>query len=356
MRKARIVIILLIVCSWSGSYCFAQAGPSRTCEETCKPTLAVNSFLSAYNLTGNPLDRLTVGTVPLLRQTEEMIAVSRPVWTPMGQLLSLGIDKETHSIPVSVYIPRQKFPGRDRLPVLIFFHGGGWTLGSTAVYDPIIRKLASEIPAIVVSPDYRLAPEHPFPAAVHDCFSTFQWVLEHISKYGGDPSCIIVSGDSAGGNLATVTARKAKELGHTEIHFEALFYPSVDIADTGSPSADCFKKDYVLTTSAIESFRSFYLPHQRDWINPDASPLRSHDLQGMPATLIITAGCDPLLDEGIAYGEKLSSKGVSVIHQTEPGIFHGYLNFYHLNPMISPIAGKTLEYAAEVIREAIWQK
>ncbi len=351
MKITRILFSTMLLVVILSQACLSETGPGRKCEESCRPSPEVKSSLARYNVTA-PLDKLTNKTVPLLRQTEKVIAATTVDTISMNRIVHLSIEAGDHTIPIAVYIPRKKESSPDnKMPVMIFIHGGGWTLTNTAFYDPVIRKLADAVQAVVVSPDYRLAPEDPFPAAVDDCFATLQWVARNVSEFGADPSKIILSGDSGGGNLATVTALRAKEQGGPQISFQALFYPSVNIADIDTRSAKCFGRKFMLTTKAIKSFRSFYLPKENDWKNPLASPLQAQDLKGMPPALVITAGCDPLLDEGSAYAQKLSEAGTKVIYHMEPNIFHGYLNSLNRDPLISPIAEKTLDYAARIIRE-----
>jgi acetyl esterase len=206
---------------------------------------------------------------------------------------------------------------------------------------------------MVLSVDYRLAPENPFPAAVHDADAVLQWVSRHASEFGGDTTRIVVAGDSAGGTLATVAARHARVQDEPSAVLEVLFYPSLNISSLDYHSYRQFGKDHLLTQNAVERFREFYLPNSSDWTRPDASPLLAEDLSGMPPTLLIGAGCDPLRDEGLAYAHKLREHGNKVIYRLEPQLPHAFLNLYNLEPTCSPYAEGVLGYAAGVIREAL---
>jgi acetyl esterase len=177
-----------------------------------------------------------------------------------------------------------------------------------------------------------------------------QWVKRSVSDFGGDPTRIVVVGDSGGGTLATVSARHARDWEGPPIIFQVLFYPSTNISSMDYPSYRQYGREHLLTQKAIESFRQFYLPNPSDWNSPDASPLLATDLKGMPPALIITAGCDPLRDEGEAYAHKLRDHGVEVIYRVEPHMIHAFLNLYNLFPNCSPYAEAVLGYTAGVIR------
>jgi acetyl esterase len=233
----------------------------------------------------------------------------------------------------------------------MFVHGGGWTLGSIASYDSVTRELARLIPAMVVSVDYRLAPEHPFPAGLDDAYTALQWIGAHIQGYGGDPTRIAIAGDSGGGNVSTVVAMKARHEGNVRVVQETLFYPSTNISSTDTQSYKAYGTGHLLTQKSVELFRGFYLPNKADWTNPYASPLLASDLSKMPQTLIITAGCDPLHDEGYAYAKKLEKAGVPVTYKNEPGLIHAFLNLFNYEPAITPYAEKSLQYAAVVMRK-----
>ncbi len=321
-----------------------------------QPAPEFRDFLKALNAMGNALDSMTAESVPGLWLTQEVNARKSLKAIPMQGIRDSCVPARNHQIPIRIYTPRDKKLARDgKLPILVYLHGGGGTLGSIATYDSVTRALANEIPALVISVEYRLAPEHPFPAGAEDAYLAMEWVARNVEEIGGDPARIAVAGDSAGGTLATVTARKAKQAG-ISIVYQVLFYPSTDISRTDYPSYDQFGHGYLLTKKSVKSFRKFYLPNPHDWTNPDASPLRASnvDLAVLPPTLIIVAGCDPLREEGIAYARKLRDNGVHVNSRIEKEMIHGFLKFYNssLTPAISHLVEPVLKDAAAAIRNA----
>jgi acetyl esterase len=204
----------------------------------------------------------------------------------------------------------------------------------------------------VVSVDYRLAPEHPFPAAVEDAHLALEWVARNADDLGGDARRLAVGGDSAGGNLATVVARRARQE-QFPVVYQALFYPSTDVSRTDRPSFQQYGQGYWLTTRAVETFRSFYLPDPDRWRHPDASPLLApeKDLRLLPATLVLTAGCDVLRDEGQEYADRLAALGVPVVDRLEPELIHAGLNLF--NSPFYPEASRRVEPIVESLAFAI---
>jgi acetyl esterase len=224
-------------------------------------------------------------------------------------------------IPVRLYAPQ----GRAPFPVLVFFHGGGFVIGSIELYDEFCRALANGAGSIVISVGYRLAPEHKFPAAVEDCYAATKWVAENARAIGGDSTRIAVGGDSAGGNLASVVALMARDKGIVPLVLQLLMYPATDLAhDTLSAQENA--NDYFLTRGDMLWFRSLYLRSDADRNNPYASPLRAQDLQGLPPALVITAEYDPLRDEGEAYAARLREAGVTTKCTRYSGMIHGFLS------------------------------
>jgi acetyl esterase len=209
-------------------------------------------------------------------------------------------------------------------PALVYFHGGGWVIGDLESHDQVCRALANATPCIVVSVDYRLAPEHKFPAAAEDAIAATRWIAANGAKLGIDARRLAVGGDSAGGNLAAVVAIDARDRGGPSLTFQFLVYPASDMR-MDWPSAERHAQQLPLTKAAMDWFIAHYLRSDADKADWRASPLRASSLKGLPPALIITAGFDPLCDEGEAYAKALRAAGVSVVHEVFGGQIHGFL-------------------------------
>ena len=222
-------------------------------------------------------------------------------------------------IPVRIYTPVGTAP----FPVLVYFHGGGWVIGNLDTHDGICRSLANRVGCLVVSVDYRLAPEHPFPAAPEDCYAATRWLAEHAGSLGGDKGRIAVGGDSAGGNLAAVVALMARDRGGPKLAFQLLVYPATD-TDFETRSYRENSEGYFLTRADMVWFWNHYAPRDEDRRNPYAAPLRAASLRGLPPALVITAEFDPLCDDGNAYAARLREDGVPVRLSQQDGLIHGF--------------------------------
>ncbi|GAA2093191.1 alpha/beta hydrolase [Streptomyces albiaxialis] len=231
------------------------------------------------------------------------------------------------------------------LPVLAYFFGGGWTLGSLDTCDAICRRLANAVPCVAVAVGYRLAPEHKFPAAVEDCFAAVRWAAAHASGYGGDPGRLAVGGDSAGGNLAAVTSLLARERSGPPLAAQLLVYPNTDHhADT--PSQRENTDDAFFNARSVDWYWRHYLRGPEDGASPYVSPLRARDLGGLPPALVITAEYDPLRDEGEAYARRLREAGTPAALSRYDGMIHGFFAM----PGVLDAAGAALDEAAEFLR------
>jgi acetyl esterase/lipase len=232
------------------------------------------------------------------------------------------------------------------LPLLVYFHGGGWVIGNLDSHDDVCRRLAQASGCLVASLDYRLAPEHRFPAAVDDAWAALQWIAAHAAELGGDPARIAVGGDSAGGNLAAVMALRAAERGGPALAFQLLVYPVLD-CDFARPSYLAHGEGYVLTRKGMEWFWNHYLPDAAARRDPDASPLHAASLAGQPPALLLLAGLDVLADEGEAYAERLRAAGVPVTVKRYADAIHGFLGMTVTAPARRGLAdaGKALKAA-----------
>ncbi len=224
-------------------------------------------------------------------------------------------------VPVRTYTPPE---GDGPFPLFVWFHGGGWVLGDLEDADPICRSLCLGAGCVVVSVDYRLAPEHPFPAGLDDCWAALAWAVQHAAELGVDAGRVAVGGDSAGGNLAAVVALLARDEGGPELCFQLLVYPVTDF-DPTTPSMVENAEGYLLTAEMMRWFYDHYTdPAERD--DPRAAPLKAADLAGLPPALVLTAEFDPLRDEGEAYGRRLAAAGVPTTISRYDGLIHGFLS------------------------------
>jgi acetyl esterase len=238
---------------------------------------------------------------------------------PIARVEDRTIPAPAGAIPVRIYTPEARGP----LPLLVYFHGGGWVLGSLDTTDGICRALANGAGCVVVSVDYRLAPEHRFPAAADDALHATQWAAAYATSIGGDPKRIAIAGDSAGGNLTAVVAQMARDRGKPALAFQLLIYPVTD-ANFETRSYRDNGTDYLLTRDAMQWFWNHYVPTPADRTNPYAAPLRASSLAGLPPALVITAEFDPLRDEGEAYAACMRDAGVPVTLTRYHGMVHGF--------------------------------
>jgi acetyl esterase len=226
------------------------------------------------------------------------------------------------AVPVRIYTPR---PSNSPLPVLVWLHGGGHVVGSLTSYDALCRKLALSADCIVVSVDYRLAPEHKFPAGVIDSFAALEWVGRHAADFGGDPGRIAIGGDSAGGNLAAVCAILARDAGGPSLVFQLLVYPRT-APDEDSPSHHALAEGYMLTRKVILWFHGHYRSSDSDRQDFRYAPLIASDLSQLPPTLIVVGEYDPLRDDGIAYAARLRDAGNEVELADYAGMVHPFFS------------------------------
>lgn len=275
---------------------------------------------------------------------DELFAVTDP--EPVGEVMDTTIQGPAEEIPLRIYAPEGESPH----PVLVFFHGGGWVRGSLDGYDGLCRRLTNRAEAIVVSVDYRRAPEDPFPAGFEDCYAATEWAAEYAADLGGDPDRIAVGGDSAGGNLTAAVTLAARDRDGPDLDHQLLIYPA-----TNSPlvrhfdSYDENESGYLLELDSVEWYLEQYVD-DADHGNQYAFPLRARDLSGLPPATVVTAGFDPIRDEGIAYAERLAEDGVDLEHMHYESQIHAFVSLYeHLDDGVEAIdrMGEQLRAAFE---------
>ena len=262
---------------------------------------------------------------------------------PVAAVADRRVPGPAGELPVRIYTPE----GEPPFPIVVFFHGGGWVVGTLDTYDPLCRALAAATPAVVVSVDYRLAPEHRWPAAVEDAYAATEWASRNAAALGGVQHRLAVAGDSAGGNLAAVVALGARDRGGPAIAFQLLVYPALDAAgDTASWRE--YADGYHLTADGMRWYWDHYLGGA-DGAAPDASPLRAAFVGGLPPALVIGAEYDILRDEGEAYAARLAEAGVDASASRHAGVVHGFVRWR----AVTGAAGDALQEAATALRSAL---
>jgi acetyl esterase len=261
---------------------------------------------------------------------------------PVAAVADRVVPGPAGDLGVRVFTP----DGSPPFPIVVWFHGGGWVVGTLDTYDPLCRALAAAVPAVVVSVDYRLAPEHRYPAAVEDAYAATLWASRNAAALGGAQDRLVVAGDSAGGNLAAVVALGARDRGGPAIAFQLLVYPVLDAAaDTASWREHA--EGFYLTAAGMRWYWDHYLGGA-DGGAPDASPLRAAFVGGLPPGLVITAEHDILRDEGEAYAARLAEAKVAATASRYPGMVHGFFRWRAM----TGAADAALQEAAAAIRSA----
>ena len=284
---------------------------------------------------------MMAGTPPLSQVPLEMLraggAMTPPIEpTPVAQVIDRTIPGPAGDIKIRIYRPH----AADRLPLVVFMHGGGFILGDLDSHDEAARVLTMLTDCVTVAVDYRLAPESPFPAAPEDCFAALKWAAAHAREFGADPGRIAVAGDSAGGNLAAVMALRARDEGGPALRGQVLIYPAADLEDANEfqPAPD--GKYYFLGRTDGAYFNSLYLGEPSQARHPHASPMFAEEVADLPPALVLTAEYDPLCRQGEAFAARLKAAGVPVAHRRYAGAIHGFVT------MPVPMAREALGEAA----------
>lgn len=262
---------------------------------------------------------------------------------PVANVVNRTIPGPAGEIPVRIYTPA----GHGPFPILVFFHGGGWVICTLDTHDGQCRSLANGAGCVVVSVDYRLAPEHKFPAAPLDCYAATKWVAEHAAELNGDASRLAVGGDSAGGNLTAVVSQMARDQDGPALVFQLMIYAATDFTAQNASKKEN-GEGHGLDNSDMDWFTNHYLRSKEDETNPMASPMLAASLSALPPALVITAEYDPLRDEGELYGQRLQAAGVPVTIRRYPGMIHGFFGM----AQILDQGKKAVEETCQTLREA----
>jgi acetyl esterase/lipase len=262
---------------------------------------------------------------------------------PIAETRDVAIPGSGGPIPARLY----RSAKNGTLPVLVFFHGGGWVVGNIDSHEAMCRHIANRAECAVVSVDYRMGPEHKFPAAVEDCFAATAWTADNGASLGVDPGRLAIGGDSAGGNLAAVVSLLARDKGAPRIAYQVLIYPATDAA-MRHDSVARYAEGYVLTRATMRWFYEQYLRTPDDAADWRVSPLLAPDLSRLPPAYVLTAGYDPLCDEGDAYAARLAAAGVPVTHRRFPGQVHGFVT----NGRVIRAAETALDEVAAALKSA----
>ncbi len=271
-----------------------------------------------------------------------------------GKVKSIDIPSSKHTIPARVYYPENAENKDELLPSTIFFHGGGWSLGDLDCYDQLMRDLAELSGAIFISVDYRLAPEHKFPAGLNDAYHATLWLAENMVSLGGNMSKLALMGDSAGGNLALVTANRLHQTSLLRLAALYLIYPVLDVAsphETYQSRIDFGDGNYLLARDAIDGTRDWYLNENDDASSLEISPMFLPQLKHLPQTTVVVAGYDPLRDEGEVFADKLKQAGVLRRFTCFDSSIHAFLSFGVL-----PVSQQARQYLAQAIQTDLFDK
>lgn len=298
-------------------------------------------LLAALNARGLPdMSTITAAEFRAAANDKRLAKTSESV----KEVRDLNIPGPAGHIPARLYRPQGQVP----LPLLVYFHGGGFVLGDIDSHDNLCRALANALPALVLSVDYRLAPENKYPAAADDAYSATCWAAENARELGADSARLLIGGDSAGGNLAAVTCLRARDQRGPAIAHQLLLYPVCD-NDLTRNSYQRIGTGYFLDAEMMGWFWKQYLNSPAEAKQPFACPLKADTLEGLPSATVVTGEFDPLCDEGEAYAARLAEAGVSTRHLHVPGAIHGFLSFIGM----VGLSDRTLSAAVSAVNDSL---
>jgi acetyl esterase len=341
--KKLILIILAVVCAIAGLSAYLVHRWSVTDYGSLDPRAAI--LLRYVEASKMDLLRKDISLQENRRIVDEKGRVTRARPVELKYVSNAKIKGPGGNLPVRIYRPGDA----KAYPVIIYYHGGGFYMGNLDTHDNLCRKLSLQAGAVVVSVDYRLAPEHTFPAAVDDAYAALQWTHANAGTIKGNPRCIAVAGDSAGGTLSAAVAQLARDRSGPPIACQILIYPATNLSAMDTKSYEHFAGGFYLTKRYMEFFRSLYAPNRSDWKDVRISPLLAGTLKGLPPAVLVTAEFDPLRDEGEAYGEKLKESGVPVAARRFKGLIHGFIVMDRLFPQ----ADDAVNFIAAAMRRIV---
>ncbi|MBV7276296.1 alpha/beta hydrolase [Clostridiaceae bacterium UIB06] len=288
-----------------------------------------NGQLNTYIAANLKLDKILnskLSNDKSIKELRQYLNTQSTKWSnkpiPFSNIKNTTIQMDSQKIPVRIYTPE----GGYNLPIIIYSHGGFWIGGTLDAYENVCRKLSQNTKAILISVDYRLAPENPFPDGINDVYNVLQWTYKNAEGINGDKKHIVLAGDSSGGNISAAVSLMARDKNGPPIACQILIYPSTNIFELNSKSWSYFASKFNLSIEDMEKYTSLYVPKKEDRKNPYASPLLAKDFSKLPDTLIITAEIDPLRDEGEAYGKKLKEAGTQADITRYKGVVHGFVS------------------------------